>query len=263
MNRLQSEWRRLYLAHDAPDLDTADASVGLIGPDGGVRALVLELARPADWNALAPLWQGVQLELELPAPAIAVNGHDGYQLWFSLAQAVPAARARDFLEALAQRYLPEVAATRLALLPEPDACAVGQYRHAAPVPRQQAGDHWSAFLAPDLAPMFSEDPWLDLPPSPDGQADLLARLASIPPAGFEQALERLGPAVPPPTPSTPPLPASALAQTASGDTAATDAGSPPAGHEQDPRRFLLGVMNDARVALELRIEAAKALLPYC
>ena len=78
---------------------------------------------------------------------------------------------------------------------------------------------------------------------------------------LEQALERLGPAVPPPAPSTPPLPVSALAQTASGDTAATDAGSPPTGHEQDPRRFLLGVMNDAHVALELRIEAAKALLP--
>ena len=123
MNRLQSEWRRLYLARDADDPQADAGAAGLIAPDGSVRAMVLELARPADWNALAPLWQGVQLELELPAPAIAVNGHDGYQLWFSLAQAVPAARARDFLEALAQRYLPEVAATRLALLPEPDACA--------------------------------------------------------------------------------------------------------------------------------------------
>jgi len=249
MTRLQSEWRRLYLAHDTPDLDAADASAGLIAPDGSVRALVLELARPADWNTLAPLWQGVQLDLELPAPAIAVNGRDGYQLWFSLAQAVPAQRARDFLAALARRYLPGIAAARLAQLPGADAS--GQLRHATPVPRQQAEDRWSAFLAPDLAPMFAEDPWLDLPPSPDGQADRLARLASITPADFEQALERLGPATPAP------------AQASHGATAAPDAGPLPVAHEQDPKHFLLGVMNDTHVALALRIEAAKALLPYC
>ena len=261
MNRLQSEWRRLYLAHDTPDPDATDASAGLIAPDGGVRALVLELARPADWNALAPLWQGVQLDLELPAPAIAVNGRDGYQLWFSLAQAVPASRAQEFLSALARRYLPGIAAARLALLPAPDATSASQFRHADPVPRQQAEDHWSALLAPDLAPMFVEEPWLDLPPSPDGQADRLLRLASITPADFEQALERLAPATPVMASSTPPLPAPAQAGTG-GEIAATDAPA-PADHEPDPRRFLLGVMNDTRVALELRIEAAKALLPYC
>ncbi len=259
MNRLQSEWRRLYLAHDTPDPDATDASAGLITRDGRVRALVLELARPADWSALAPLWQGVQIDLELPAPAIAVNGRDGYQLWFSLAQAVPASRARDFLAALARRYLPEVAAARLTQLPAAD--ATGQLRHAAAVPWQQAEDRWSAFLAPDLAPMFAEDPWLDLPPGPDGQADRLARLASITPADFERVLEQLGPAVPAATPNPPPQPAPAQAN--HGDAAATQAGSPPVASEQDPRRFLLGVMNDSRVTLALRIEAAKALLPYC
>jgi len=257
MNRLQSEWRRLYLADDTPDPDAADASAGLIARDGGVRALVLELARPADWNTLAPLWQGVQLDLELPAPAIAVNGRDGYQLWFSLAQAVPAQRARDFLAALARRYLPGITAARLTLLPVAD--AGGQLRHAIPVPREQAEGHWSALLAPDLAPMFIEEPWLDLPPSPDGQADRLARLACITPTDFAQALERLGPAAPSAVP--PPLPAPTEART-SREAASADAASTPAGHEPDPRRFLLGIMNDAHVALELRIEAAKALLPY-
>jgi hypothetical protein len=31
----------------------------------------------------------------------------------------------------------------------------------------------------------------------------------------------------------------------------------------NPKRFLLDVMSDSRVELHLRIEAAKALLPYC
>jgi hypothetical protein len=36
----------------------------------------------------------------------------------------------------------------------------------------------------------------------------------------------------------------------------------PAGLAPDPKRFLLDVMNDDTLALGLRIEAAKALLPY-
>ena len=32
------------------------------------------------------------------------------------------------------------------------------------------------FVAPDLAALFADEPWLDLPPSSDAQADLLARL---------------------------------------------------------------------------------------
>lgn len=44
MNRLLSEWQRLYAA--GPDRAWAD-------PQGQVRALVLELSRPADWRTLS------------------------------------------------------------------------------------------------------------------------------------------------------------------------------------------------------------------
>ena len=37
-------------------------------------------------------------------------------------------------------------------------------------------EHWSAFVAPDLAHIFNDTPWLDLPPNLEGQAELLARL---------------------------------------------------------------------------------------
>src|SRR6478672_13751414 len=109
MNRLQTELQRLYLPHDAEREAPGPQEPGLVGPGGRVRAMVLELARPASWNSLAKVWQGVQVDLELPAPSIAVSGIDGYQPWFSLSQAIPVTQAIDFLESLRRRYLGDIA----------------------------------------------------------------------------------------------------------------------------------------------------------
>lgn len=214
MNRLQAELQRLYAS----------------SPDGRVRAMVLELARPASWTDLASAWRGVQADLELPAPAIAVSGSDSYQLWFSLAQPVPVTQALAFLEALRRRYLGHIAPDRIAMRAGGDAPAPG---------REQAPGRWSAFVAADLAAVFADEPWIDLPPGPDAQAELLSGLAWIPPEDWKRALERLGPVA---------TPAVAQAPTAAAD------GS-------DPRRFLLEVMNDSAIEMRLRVEAAKALLP--
>ncbi|MFN3304850.1 MAG: hypothetical protein ACK44A_14175, partial [Roseateles sp.] len=109
---------------------------------------------------------------------------------------------------------------------------------AGPVPAPQPdGERWSAFIAPDLAPVFADTPWLDLPPGADGQADLLARLQSITPAALDAAMAQLAPARAP-------------APAASHDPAA----------DLDPRRFLQSVVNDATAPLALRIQAAQALL---
>lgn len=214
MNRLQSELQRLY----------GDAAEG----GGEVRALVLELARPADWDALGQVWRGVQVELQLPAPAIAVSGTDGMQLWFSLQRPVNATRAADFLARLQRRYMAGIAPGRIKVAMQPPA-----------VPAQHAATgNWSAFVAPDLAPVFVDTPWLDIPPGIEGQADLLARLESIKPAAFDAAMQALQPA--------------------SAPVAASPASAPAACDE--PRQFLLRVMNDDSVDLALRIEAAKALL---
>jgi hypothetical protein len=228
MNRLCTEWHRLY------------GPPGAEGDPRAVRALVLELARPADWEALGRVWRGVQAELQLPAPAIAVSGTDGLQLWFSLQAPVAADRAGAWLAALAARYLAEVAPARLRLAPP---AAV-----PSPVPAEQpATGNWSAFVAADLAPVFVDTPWLDIPPSADGQADLLFRLKSVSPEAFDAALLRLQPA---------PAPASApVAQPA--PTVPSEAVAPA---DVDPRRFLQRVLNDESIALALRIEAAKALL---
>ena len=259
MNRLQAEFQRLYLPAPAADPRPDAEPSGLVDSQGRVRALVLELARPADWALLAKAWHGVQADLGLPAPAIAVSGVDGLQLWFSLAEAISVAPAQAFLVALCQRYLPDVAPHRLALLPAPHAALpTGAVLHARPVPALQAQTgHWSVFVAPDLAPLFADTPWLDSPPGDDGQAKLLRGLRSITPAGWAAAWAQLFPQH---FPLAAPPDADRPASGALADVPALVHATPPAG--ADPQRFLLSVMNDQSVALALRIEAAKALLPY-
>ena len=245
MSRLQQELQRLYGPQADARLGLDLDARGLVDAQGRVRAMVLELARPADWASLSAVWGGVQADLALPAPAIAVNGREGCQLWFSLLEPVPVPQAAAFLEALRRRYLGEIAPVRVAMLPALDSASGGPPRHARPVPALQAdGGLWSAFVASDLAPMFADEPWLDMPPNPDGQAQLLAPLKSIPSGEFELALQQLRP--------TPCLATPGLASNASA----------PAAASLDPKRFLLGVMNNDSLDLALRIEAAKALLPY-
>jgi len=243
--RLHAEWHRLFLPHAGTGRRGPDEHTSLIDAKGQVRAMVLSLAKPADWLALSVVWHAVQADMGLPAPAIAVSGDEAYQLWFSLADAVPALQAQTFLEALRARYLGHISTERITLLPTVDAQAPQQVRHADHLPPQPVqADQWSAFLAPDLAPMFAETPWLDLPPSPEGQADLLSSLQSIKPAAWQAAL-------------TSSSPAQALVE-----TAASSVNSAARSPCHDPRQFLFDVMNDNTVALALRIEAAKALLPH-
>ncbi len=250
MTTLQAELRRLYLLENASSdaQDPASAEPGLIDSNGCVRALVLEVAQLAGCNGVATLWHGVQDELELPAPAMAISGVSAYQVWFSLREPVPVAQAMAFLEALRLRFLADVAPRHVVMHPCADAS--GQTHHTKLVPtRQMETGHWSAFVAPGLISMFADEPWLDLPPSPEAQAKLLANFESIQPDGFQRAQERLRP---------PSAAAAPEAQAAPADTT-----GPAKAHEgADPKGFLLSVMNDPAMDVSLRIEAAKALLPY-
>lgn len=220
MNRLQAQWQRLYLPPEG-------------AAAGTVRAVVLGLARPASWDDAAAVWQGAQTDLGLPAPGIAVSGTDACELWFSLAQPVDAADAQAFMDGLASRYL--------AHLP-PHALRARLAPGTALPPAQVGAERWSAFVSPDLAPLFAEEPFLDHPPGADAQAELLSRLECAGAEVFAHALTQLA-AAPAATPVT------ALATPVHA----------PAG-PADPRAFLTQVMQDASVPLALRIEAAKALL---
>ncbi|WP_138516402.1 hypothetical protein [Rhodoferax bucti] len=242
--RLTQELSRLYRvphpAHEAP--------TSLVGADGHVRALVLEIARPADWAALSAAWQGAQADLELPAAAIAVSGTEGLQLWFSVSEPVPVLEAAAFLQGLHRRYLPGVPAKRVHLYPQPASDAAQVWVHAPQVPALQASGNWSAFISADLPAVFADEPWLDLPPNPEQQADILGRLRSITRPQFQQALALLGPALRPE--DTAPSVRAATATTAQ-EMESTG-----------PRAFLLRVMNDPQIEMQHRIEAAKVLLAH-
>ena len=241
MTRLQSELDRLYRSEAA----TAASDAGLVDAQGQVRSLVLEVAQPSAWDALSPAWQGVQVDLDLPAPAIAVSGIDGLQLWFSLEAPIAVPDAHAFLASLRARFLADLPAARVRLWPDP-ATPTG---HAAIVPALQSTGNWSAFVSPDLVAVFSDTPWLDIQPGDEGQAALLRGLESIKPAALAVAVARLD----------------ADARDARASAPAQGVASSrqqPAAPEDDPRRFLLRVMNDHTVDLALRIEAAKALLAF-
>lgn len=234
----------------------------MIGRDGGVRALVLALRGPADWETLSPLWRGVQADLAWPAPAIAVNGCDAFELWVSLAQPVPLGEAVAVGGGLCRRYLAGVKPQRLSIWPDlGESGDLGASGAAAELPAPRLGrvpalhpdtGRWSAFVAPDLPAVFGDDPSLDFPPSEDAQAELLSRLVSVTAPAWQDAVLALQP-----------LSTAGVAQGVA--PTAPDAGQRSCagpGLCTDPQRFLLDVMNDSSVALALRIEAAKALLPY-
>jgi hypothetical protein len=241
MNQLQFELDRLYgLGEKAAD--GAAPGVGHEGIQRGIRALVLELALPASWRQLSSVWKGAQSDLDLSSPAIAVSGVDGLQLWFSLASPISPRAGELFLQGLRTRYLSGVGSTHVRLMTE-----TAKLPAAPPV--EISPDHWSAFVAPDLASVFADTPWLDSPPSGEGQATLLRALEPIQQVAFEAALRQLG----------------ANEGSESRQPAALTVPAPAemrtcAQVDADPVRFLRCVMNDETTPLALRIEAAKALL---
>jgi len=257
MDRLQSELQRLYLPQPSTGPEGNTGFADLVDPQGRVRALVLELARPADWAVLARVWTGVQADLGLPAPAIAVSGTDALQLWFSLAEMVNVAQARLFLESLRTRYWSDVESNRVNLLPALGGSASEAVRHAPLVPAAHAQTgQWSAFVSADLAPIFADSPWMDVEPSSAAQAGVLSRLQSIGQAAFAAALAQIGPDV-----STSDVSNSKAVDAHSGESyPASDTLPDRSQFYLDPRQFLLQVMNNTEVSLALRIEAARALL---
>jgi hypothetical protein len=269
MNRLHAEWRRLFavaaIPHASPD--------ALFDAEGvRTRTLVIEWGRPADWPTLRALWQAVQIEFDWPAPLIAIDGRHAFQLWISLAEPVPASAACEAAAALARRWLPQapaaLAAARLAVWPRLDSQAGGIWRHAAPVPARQAGPQprWSAFVTPDLAAVFGDDPALDIDPGAEAQADLLARCGSVSTLAWARAREalrldaaesqRVGEGVPGQASAAEERLAGTPGPLAVAATAGPDLGGP----HDDPAAFLRAVMNHPAVPLALRIEAARALL---
>jgi hypothetical protein len=213
--------------------------------DTDTRCLSIIVQRGNDWPALESLMQALRDDLDLPAPALSVDGQ-GLRLWLALAEPVAPEAGTAFLQALCQRYLADIPASRQQIA-----------SHCPPdLPPQVliADERWTAFIDPTLGSLFQDDAWLDLAPRDEQQAELLARCTPISPAEWAHARQVLFAA---PTTSTanesspPPMPAVNPVETMKTTANYTD-----------PRDFLRAVMNDSGVSLGWRIEAAKALLPY-
>jgi hypothetical protein len=239
-------------------------ALSLISPDGMVRVISLDFNRAADWGVAANLYQALQDELDLPAPAVSVSGQKGYRLWLSLAEPIPVALANDFVNELSRKYLAEIPVTALGLHPnnrnasvEPDAIMLAPARHPAT-------GKWSAFVDPGLVGMFIDEQWLEMAPNMDRQAEMLAGLKCTEARAFQRALAMLqqqafakGGAI---VPSLEECGESANPTAHDVDLASSrlNLGS----NFSDPVSFLLAVMNDSSANATQRIEAAKALLPY-
>ena len=264
MNRLQSELHRLYLQRSPAHTETDALASARTDSLGTVRALVMELTRPPCWDDMARVWYGVQTELELPAPAIAVSGVDGLQLWFSVAEPIAIAQAQAFLEGLRTRFLPDIKADRLRLMTASEV-PVHSPVHARLVPAlHEPTGNWSAFVAADLAPVFGDTPWLDVAPNEEGQAALLRGVQTTPQPAFEAAFVQLGLVSTQlqPQPQATTAPAAGAVDVLDASVSLAPEGPEAVAGSDDPRQFLLQVMNNTAVPLALRIEAAKALLAH-
>jgi len=249
MNKLTTQLQRLYFLPDQPaEGDEANQAFQPVSAEGTVRTLVINFARPADWEALALLYQALQEELDLPAPAISVSGDKGFRLWLSLAQPVPVAQARHFLAALRRCYLADQPPASLELVPDTEPASINL------VPELNAvTGKWSAFIDPSLGSMFSDESGLEMAPNMDRQADLLAGLKSIDAAAFRHGLAKLAADEPSPSPA---------AAHEAGESAHRRSTLNVGNNYRDPQSFLLAVMNDPSASAGQRIKAAKALLPY-
>ena len=255
MHSLIAERQRLFALPDQPMPDGAEADLlDLVDADGRVRTLVVGVAAATGWGPVAALCAGVDAELALPPPAVAVAGAAGFQVWFSLAEPVAPAAGQAFLQGLLQRYLPALPAGRVAL-----ALPSGAEELPAIPAVDAAGERWSAFIDPGLGAMFRDEAGLDLPPGRDRQADLLVGVKSWSRADFVRACDELAALV-----------GSATAMTAATDSAPGAVAPLPTGGWQrvgsaypGPRSFLLAVMNDPGATPEQRLRAAEALLAHC
>ncbi len=259
MHSLSAELQRLFgrPGQDLPDpLPEAGFPLDLLSPDERVWTMVIGVAPAAGWAPVAALCEGVVNVLELPAPAVSVAGRAGFRVWFSLADPVPLSRAEAFLAGLQARFLAEVPAAQLTLLPSV------ALRSVPIAPAHEAGDgRWTAFIDPAMGGMFADETWLDMAPSPERQAELLAGFKSIALVDFQRVLSVLAPAGAMVPASGGPV-TGLVMEAPAFPGAAPRAGLAVGSGFVDPKSFLLAVMNDPSASAEQRIDAAKALLPY-
>jgi hypothetical protein len=171
---------------------TETVALNLVSADGMARAMVIDFDKATDWPKVATLYEQLQTDLKLPAPAISVSGRKGYGLWLSLEEALPVTQARAFLKAIKLRYLADIPDATLDLRPDtatPTHSAVAVIK--LPPCIHKASGKWAAFIDPSMGANFTDEPWLEVAPPLSKQGDMLAQLESIKSGAFLKALAQL------------------------------------------------------------------------
>lgn len=260
--------QRLFASAEQPVVQSTADTLHLSALSGvtgltATRMLCLTLKRARDWPYLASLLEGVQTELEIPLPAVAVvpeGEGGGFQCWFSLAEPVACAAGVTFLHYLVARFLNALPPERWAGWPQALTAADGLGELPLPPQYDAASGKWSAFIDPGLGGMFADEPGLEFPPSAARQAEVLLAVRSVSVKDWQRiclrmqegdvAAERV---------------IAPLSGAVSHPSSATAASVPTLGVGSgfaDPRSFLLAVMNDVTATAALRMQAAEVLLPY-
>ncbi|MFC7517565.1 hypothetical protein ACFQUU_21365 [Herbaspirillum sp. GCM10030257] len=195
MEKLIAELTRLYLPPGAVQSDVlerhlsgkANVTVSLTTDEGLVKAIVIPYDKmgPGEdaqhWSCLCKVAEGLQADLGLPMPAVSTSSTNGYRLWLSFGEPVPAAQAQRFLEALHLTYCPDM---RLA------SNTVGAPVELPPCLDPRTGK-WAAFIHPGMGASFADESGLEMEPPLAGQVAFLEGLESISLEQFQQALDIL------------------------------------------------------------------------
>ena len=195
VDKLIAELSRLYLAPEAVTrealaqhiLGQNTLAIKLTTADGLTRALAIPFRKirgdgeGQHWSRLCQVANALQADLDLPAPAVSIDGAQAYRLWLSLAEPVPASQAQDFLALLGRAYFPEI---ELA----PDAATAPVYLPPCLNPRS---GKWAAFIHPGMGASFADESGLEMAPPLAGQAGFLDGLESIEQDQFLRAVHRL------------------------------------------------------------------------
>ncbi|WP_426211553.1 hypothetical protein [Massilia sp. TWP1-3-3] len=188
MLKLRAQLRRLYLLEGSLPADQAAGPV-LLTHDGHTRAIVIDFDKlpgedDAHWRLLCLVANGLQGELDLPAPAVSISGEHGFRLWLSLAAPIPLGVARQFVTLLREKYFPDLPVP-------PDAISRPV---ALPPCLHQGSGRWAAFINPGLGASFADEAGLEMAPPLAGQTALLEHLACISEPQFMHAMALLQPA---------------------------------------------------------------------
>ena len=210
MEKLIAELKRLYLLVDqerfpggaltddmlAQHLNGEQTTaINLVSDNGLVRAMIVDFHRMGDapalqhWDRLCGVANALQDQLGLPAPAVSVNGSNGYALWLSLETPVPLNQAQHFLHLLRKTYFPDIPNEEIGLRPDTLTSTTAELP-----PCLHAGSGtWAAFINPGMGASFADETGLEMMPPYAAQAAFLDGLQGISDKQFSQAITIMHP----------------------------------------------------------------------